>query len=159
MADPPIDLDKGGRIPQTVRTYLGPTTGWKYTDAPTDIEYVIGGGTDTISLGYKGGLVIPDWLHVNNWIILAPNVGSIVIDVYKITLTQYLAGTIPSGVNSITGTDIPTLSSSASAQSFALTGWNTRINQNDFLGFNVNSISSLTLCTLVVQCVRDIGPS
>lgn len=154
-----VDLDQGGRIPQGVRTNLGPSIGWKLTDAPTDIEYVIGGGSDTIAVGYKGGLIIPDWLHVNNWIVLAPNSGSIVIDVYKITLEEYLAGTIPSAANSITGTDKPTLSADSAAQSFALTGWETRIDQNDFLGFNVDSCSGLVLCTLVIQCVRDIGPS
>lgn len=153
------DLDKSGRIPQIIKTNLGPTVGWKYTDAPTDIEYVIGGGGDAIRLGYWNGLTIPDWLVVNNWLIYSPDIGSCVIDVYKITRDQTVAGVLPSAADSICGTDKPRLVGQRAAIGFALTGWTTRIDQNDTLGFNVDSVSGITLVTLVLQCVRIIGPS
>lgn len=156
---PPVDLDKSGRIPQTIRTYLGPTTGWKYTDAPTNIEYVIGGGGDAIRLGYANGLLIPDWLIVNNWAMFTDRVGSCQVDVYRVTGDAYLAGTIPSAANSITGTDKPRLVGQSAAFSNLLTGWNLEIDQNDFLGFNVDSASGITQVTVVLQCVRIIGPS
>jgi hypothetical protein len=162
-----LDLDKSGRIPQTVATYLGPTVGWKYTDAPTDIEYVIGGSTDTFGIGYKGGLLIPDWLVINNWFITSPNPGSISIDVWLVSQANLLTGTVPSAANSICGGNYPVLTNQTAA-SGPPTGWNTnngpsvpltQINQNDFLGFNVRSTSNLTLVTFVLQCVRVIGPS
>lgn len=154
-----IDLDKGGRIPQIVKTNVGPTLGWKMTDAPIDIEYVLDGGGIPIVAGYKGSLIIPDWCVVNNWVLLSDLVGSIVIDVWKIPLATYLAGTVPNSGNSITGTDIPTLSSQVARQSTLLTGWTTQINQNDVLAFNVNSASGVQRVSLILQCVRIIGQS
>lgn len=157
---PPVDLDQSGRIPQTGKTYLGPTVGWKYTDEPTNIEYVISGGTDTIVPGYKMGLLCPDWLVVNNWFISTDRAsGSIVVDIYKVTGNAYLAGVVPSAINSISGTDKPRLTNQAAAFSNALTGWATEIDQNDFIGFNVNSCSGLLQVTVVLQCVRVIGQS
>lgn len=154
-----LDLDQGGRIPQVVKTYLGPTTGWKYTDAPSYIEFVFNGGGGVIATGYYGALIIPDWLHVTSWVLAANTLGSAQVDVWKITLAQYLAGTVPSVANSITGTDTPTLTSGVCAQGSALTGWTTRIDQQDVLGFNVNSVSSIAELSIWLLCVRDIGPS
>lgn len=152
-----LDLDKGGRIPQVTPTYLGPTKGWVMTDAPTDIEFVINGGGLPITSGVKGALTIPEWVEVNSWVMLAQAVGDCQIDVWKITLDQYLAGTIPTSANSITGSDVPTLSGQSAASSTALTGWTTSIAQNDVLVFNVTGAATLFLVTLVLKCVRLKG--
>lgn len=156
---PPLDLDQGGRIPQVVKTYLGPTTGWKYTDAPSYIEFVFNGGGGVLAPGYYGALIIPDWLHVTNWVLASKQPGSAGVDVYKITLDQYLAGATPSAANSITGTELPTLNNSVCAQSSVLMGWTTRIDQKDVLGFNINFVTSIQELSLWLLCVRDIGPS
>lgn len=152
-----VDLDKGGRIPQNVRTNLGPTIGWKITDSPVDIEFIMDGGGGTIALGTKPSLIMADWLIVNNWTILSPTVGSIVIDVWSIPLDTYLAGTLPTPADSICGSALPTLTAGVAAESAVLTGWDTQINQNDVLTFHVNSISSLISATLILRCVRVLG--
>lgn len=163
-----IDLDQGGRIPQSVKTFLGPSVGWKYTDAPTNIEYVIGGSGEAIPGGYKGGLLVPDWLVINNWFLASPVVvPSIVIDIYLLSQEEYLAGNVPNAADSICPTNKPKLLNQAAASGLP-TDWNTNngpsvpptlINQNDFIGFNVDSVVDASLITIVLQCVRIIGPS
>lgn len=156
---PPLDLDKGGRRPQIIKTNLGPTAGWKMTDAPTYVEYTIGGGGDAIAPGYKGGLLIPDWLHVAGWFISSPSPGTCVVDVWRLSYESYLAQNVPTVANSIAGTDKPRLSNQVAAASTALTGWVTLINQNDYVAFNVDSNNVVSLITVVLLCVREIGPS
>ncbi len=154
-----IDLDKGGRIPQTVRTYLGPSVGWKMTDSPIDYQYTFDGGGSTPLVGTRGPLVVPDWATIFGWYILSTQTGSCAFDVRKITLESYLAGTLPSGVDSICGGNYPTMTATTSAYSTSLTGWTTLIEQNDVLSFALSSISSVQQVTLVLRCVRNIGPS
>ena len=154
---PDLDLDKGGRIPQSNRTYLGPTKGWVLTDQPTDIEFVLDGAGGAPLVGNRGYLLIPQWVQVVGWVLCADRVGSIVVNVWKLPLTTVLAGTVPSAANSICGTDLPTLASQSSAQSLALTGWTINIDQNDILCFNINSVSVVTQVTLILQCVRLKG--
>lgn len=152
-----IDLDKGGRRPQIHRTYLGPSVGWVSTDEPTYILYVINGGGIDISVGFKPPLTIPEWVIATEWTLMSDVAGSIQIDVWKIPQSTYLAGTVPTSANSITGTDIPKLVGQVANSSEALTGWTTEIKQNDVLAFNVDSCSNIKRVTLTIQCVRIIG--
>lgn len=152
-----IDLDKGGRIPQVVRTNLGPTIGWRHTDSPVDLEWTFDGGTGVVLAGQKPPLVMPDWLRPHDWIILSPTVGSVVIDLWRTPLATWLAGTPPTSANSMTGTDVPTLTAQVAAYSEALTGWTMQINQNDVLVPNIVSISGLVYFTFIVRCVRVLG--
>lgn len=167
MPSVPIDLDKGGRTPQAIRTYLGPTVGYKQTDAPTNIEYVIGGTGEPIPVAYYAGLLSPDWLIINNWWLASPNVGSIEVDVWLLSQAAYNSGTLPSAANSICNGNYMRLTAQAAASGDPI-GWDTRngpsvpltqINQNDFVMFNVRAVAGITLLTLVLQCVRTIGPS
>jgi len=153
------DLDQGGRIPQTIKTYVGPSIGWKLTDSPVDIEFIIDGGGQTPQPGYKGHLLIPDWVYINNWILLSEVSGSCVIDVWKIPLSTFLAGTAPAVTNSICGGNLPSLSNQVARQGTNISGWTTLISQNDIVGFNLNSVSTLLRVTVILQCVRIIGPS
>lgn len=152
-----IDLIKGGRIPQVVRTYLGPTVGWKLTDSPVYYQYTFDGGGTTPPPGKRGPLIIPDWLTIRDWYILATNSGSCTFDVYKVTLDEYLAGTVPGPANSICGGAPPTMTSATSATSSAISAWNTRVDQGDVLVFDLTSVSLVQQVTLILRCVRDIG--
>lgn len=148
-----IDLDKGGRIPQIVDTYCGPSTGWIQTDLPTSIEYVIDGGGGSISAGQKGFLVIPFWLVVNDWILLANISGNAVVDIWNTSQLSFP----PTIADSITGSVQPTLSGQQYATGSTLTGWTTMINQGDVMAFVINSISSIQRLTIVLECKRIIG--
>lgn len=153
------DLDKGGGLPQNVKTNLGPTTGIKITNSPVDIEWQLEGGGGLLLTGARPPIIVPDWLTINSWYILAPIAGSVVIDIWKVSGSTYLNGTVPTVANTITGTDVPTLSSATSAYSLALTGWTKQINQNDVLVINLSSVTNLTSVSLILRCIRNIGPS
>jgi len=152
-----IDLDQGGRNQQIRPTYLGPTKGWINTDEPAGIEFVMEGVGAPIPLGYRGGLLIPQWLIIAGWSIFLEAAQSIQIDVYKITQAQYLAGTVPSVANTITGSAVPAVAAAVAASSTTLTGWTTEIHQNDYVGFNVDSNSGAYKATIVLTCVKSIG--
>lgn len=153
-----IDLDKGGRHQQIRPTWLGPSKGWIYTDEPARIEFVITGNGQVISPGYQGGLGnIPCWLIVQSWTVYGNASGSIVVDVWRVSKATYQAGTVPTVANTIAGSDLPTISAGVFGQSSALTGWSTEIQQDDFIGFNVNSCSGISIATVVLNCVKSIG--
>lgn len=154
-----VDLDKGGRIPQNVKTYLGPTIGWRMTDSPVDLEYTFEGGGGIPLLGTRPPIIVPDWLVVYEWVILSGISGSCVIDVWKKPYVDWIgpSGTPPTVADSIAGSDKPTLTNAYGSNSIALTGWTTQINQNDALVFNLESISLLTSPTLILRCVRILG--
>jgi hypothetical protein len=147
------DLDQSGLIPQKVKTWLGPSLGYAYTDLPTDIEFVITNPTG-IQQGYAGGLVIPQTLTIVSWIVLAQQQGNIIFDVWKIPLATYLAGTPPSSGNSITGSEQPSLVNQFSNSKSTLVGWTKNITQNDFVAFNIASVSGISQINITLQCVR-----
>jgi hypothetical protein len=150
---PAADLDQSGLIPQKVKTWLGPSLGYAYTDMPTDIEFVVTNNLG-IAPGYVGGLVIPQYLTIVSWVLLAGQGGSATIDVWKIPLTMYLASGPPTIANSITGTEQLTLSSQNANSKSTLVGWTRLINQNDFVAFNINAISGISTISIILQCVR-----
>lgn len=158
---PVTDLDKSGNIPQIRNVYLGPTLGWRRVDSPLFIEYVIDGGGSVIGPGYKAGLVIPSWAYAVSWNIFSNIQGSIVIDVWKLSQTAYLApagtGTPPTVANTITGSDLPTLTNAYAAQGTSLTGWTRNISQYDYMAFNINSCANIIRCTIVIECVTLKG--
>lgn len=151
-----LDLDKGGRIPQVHQTYLGPSLGWIYTDEPTDIEFLISASAG-ISPGLKGYLTCPNFLLLNSWTVLGNAAGSIVIDIWKVSLAQFLASGPPTAANSITALTPPTLVDQSAAQSFSFPLWTVQFAQNDVFAFNIKSVSGLARCTLVLNCIRAYG--
>lgn len=159
----PRDLDQGGGLPQNVRTYLGPSVGWKSTDAPTDIEYVMSRADGPIAPGFKGVLTIPEWVVVNSWVLLADRACTAQVDIWKITLDQYLALGPPTVANSFCGSQLPYLTAQSAQQSTAVNTWvqtppsGVLISQNDVLGYNVNSNDVATKLTLTLKCVRIVG--
>jgi hypothetical protein len=154
-----IDLDKGGRVPQNVLTYLGPSVGWKSTDSPVDIEWSVEGGGSLLPSGVKPPVLIPDWLIILGWSIFAKETGNIVFDLYKVSEQTYLAGTLPGPSNTICPVNKPSMTNAVAVTSSNLSGWNVMIDQNDVLVLDVTSVTVLTSVTFVLKCVRNIGPS
>ena len=152
-----IDLDKGGRQQQIRPTYLGPSKGWIYTDEPAMIEFVMEGAGAPISVGYKNGLLIPLWLIITGWSIFCDASGTIQIDVYKVSEADYLAGTVPTVANTITGSAVPKVTGAVAASSTTLTGWTTEIQQNDYIGFNIDSNAGVFKATIVIKCTKSVG--
>lgn len=154
-----LDLDQSGRIPQVEKVYLGPTLGWRYIDKPIDVEFVISGGGSQIAPGFKGILQMPEWLYVQQWILMSDQQGSMIMDVYKISLAQAAAQVpINNPAFSITGSEQPTiLGGNSYGTASTLAGWNRNFDQNDILGFVVVNNTTLFRATLILECVTLKG--
>ncbi len=159
LLDIQTDLDQGGGLPQNIKTNLGPTVGSKITNSPVDIEWLFDGGGGLLLLGQRAPLIVPDWLTINAWFLLSPIVGSVQIDVWKVSGANYLNGILPNAGNSICGSEIPTLTAGTSASSAALAGWTKIISQNDVLVPSILSVANLTQVSLILRCIRNIGTS
>jgi hypothetical protein len=110
----------------------------------------IDGGGATPSTGQKGFIYVPYACTINSVTLLADVAGSVVIDIWKVAYASFP----PSVANTITASDLPTLSSQQNSQDTTLTGWTTSINAGDVLAFNVNSASTLTRVNLILKITK-----
>jgi hypothetical protein len=108
-----------------------------------------GGGSDILT-GNKGYLTIPYAGTITGWQLISNASGSCVIDVWKTS-----AGNIPTVVNTITGTEKPTLSSQQINSNLNLSTWTTSVSQYDVFAFNVNSTSGLTRVNLSIYITKQ----
>ena len=106
------------------------------------------GGASDISTGIKADLIIPYNMTINSWSIISQQTGDIVIDVWKNTYINYP----PTGVDSITGTEKPTLSSQNKNQDLSLSTWTTTISEGDIVRFNVDSCSGVQKAVVSISC-------
>lgn len=121
-----------------------------YSGLTSAIVYVIDGGGSAITTGVKGDLVIPFGCTVSEWSLVADQTGSITVDIWRDTFGNYP----PTVADTITGSALPTISSSNRNSSTVLTGWSTSIASGSTLRFNVNSASAITRATLTLRVVR-----
>jgi hypothetical protein len=106
----------------------------------------IDGGGAAITTGIKGEVVIPVSMTITGWTIVADQVGSIQIDVWKDSYANFP----PIAADSIAGTELPTLSSQDKNQDNSLTTWTTLLVAGDVIRFNVDSASTVTRVTLSI---------
>lgn len=119
----------------------------------SSFNVLIGSGAEVINTGIKptGQVKIPSAGTITGWEVKScdstPTTGSIVIDIWKDTYTNYP----PTIADTITASAKPTLTAGTKAQSSTLTGWTTAITAGDIFYFNVDSASSLTCAKLTVN--------
>jgi hypothetical protein len=109
----------------------------------------IDGAGSTISTGSKGFVRVPYSCTITGAELVADRVGSIVVDVLSGNYSNF-----PPAV-SIVGSSKPTLSSTQKSQT-TVTSWLTALNEGDYLGFNVDSSSTLTRVILTIITSRVI---
>ena len=107
----------------------------------------IDGAGSAISTGIKTDIIIPFNMNINSWTLVADQTGSIVIDVWKDTYSNYP----PTVSKSIAGSEKPTLSASLKNQDLSLSTWTSSISSGDIVRFNVDSISNITKVTLNIN--------
>ena len=115
------------------------------------IAFVMDGGGSAIATGIKGDLMIPFDCTIASATLLADQAGSIVIDIWKDSYANYP----PTIADTITASAKPTLSSAAKSQDATLTGWTTSISAGQTLRFNVDSASTVTRVTCVLEVVKS----
>lgn len=108
------------------------------------IGMFLDGAGSTITTGVKGYIEIPTACTIQSVTLLADVSGSIVIDIWKDTYANYP----PVVGDTITASAKPTISAALKSQDTTLTGWTTSIAAGDILGFNVDSVSTVTKVTL-----------
>lgn len=115
-----------------------------------DLPFVIDGNGSEIPVGVAGELFINNDLTLLGWTVLADQVGSIVIDIWKDTYENYP----PTDDDSMPGAsgNLPTISSEVKGQAVTLTDWSSvSLSEGDTLRFNVDSCSSITRATLILK--------
>lgn len=119
-------------------------------DAYDTIQFIIDGGSSTITTGVKGDIMIPFNCTVQSWDIVADTSGSIVVDVWKDTYANFP----PTVAGTVTGSEKPTLSSAQKNQDLSLSGWTTSFTRGDWLRYNVDSASGVSRVTVVIRVKR-----
>jgi biotin carboxyl carrier protein len=114
------------------------------------IQFVIDGGGSEIVTGVKGYMEVPFACTIQEVRLLADQSGSIVIDIWKDTYANYP----PTNADSITASAVPTITSSTKSEDATLTGWTTSLAKGDVLGFNVDSVTTITRVTVVLEVLK-----
>lgn len=118
------------------------------------IGITIDGGGSVITTGVHGFIPVEFACTINQWTLLSTDasatVGSIVIDVWKDTYANYP----PTVLDTIAGSELPTLSSVNKNQDTSLSTWTTSVTAGDIIGWNVNSATTVTRVTLTLKCAR-----
>lgn len=114
------------------------------------ITFIIDGGGAEITDGEKGHLRIPFACTINRVTMLADQSGSIVVDIWKDTYTNFpptVADTIIDGTK-------PTITTAQKSEDSTLTGWDTAIAADDILAFNVDSCTDIERVTIALKVTK-----
>lgn len=109
-------------------------------------QIIIDGGGSVITTGLKGDLVIPFACTITGVTLLGDQSGSIVIDLWKDTYTNYP----PTIADSIAASAKPTITTATKSQDTTLTGWTTSVAAGDIIRVNVDSVTTLTRVALIL---------
>lgn len=107
----------------------------------------IDGGGQTPTNGVKGYVTIPYDAVITGWDVIGNTTGNCVIDIWK-------SNSFPTPSDSITGTEKPRLNTQQINRDDNLTTWNTIINKNNIIAFNLESSSVLTKINLIIKLIK-----
>lgn len=112
-------------------------------------QFLLDGGGAVLEVGQKGYLSIPDDCELFGWQVLADAVGSVQIDVWKDTYTNFP----PTVADTICGSDKPRLVAVQKNRNLNIaceTQWPKRFTRGDVLSFNVDSSATVTRVLLTL---------
>ncbi len=112
-----------------------------------DIFYVMDGAGSTLTIGIKGDIQIDFAATIISATLLADQSGSIVVNVWKDVYANYP----PDVSDKITASAPPTITATTKSTDSTLTGWTTAISAGDVLRFNVDSVTTITRCVIVLK--------
>jgi hypothetical protein len=111
-------------------------------DRYKNLSITIDNGSNVINSGVKGIINIPFDGQIIGWSIITNTLGDATVDIYKDSFDDF---TYPgSSLNSITGSNKPTISSQVKVKSFNLNTWITNVNKYDVLTINVDSVNDIS---------------
>jgi len=119
--------------------------------ARRQVTVVLDGGGAAIATGVQTFLSLPVSGTWKKWRLVsidpAVTAGSIVVDIWRDTYANYP----PTVADTITASAKPTLTAATKAESATLTGWTTAFSAGDVLGFSVDSATTVTKVSLVLE--------
>ena len=144
-----VELDADGEVAGYVaRVQSDGTVDWEANVA--NIQVVFDGGGSVIEVNEALNIEIPFNCEITQVSLLSEEAGSIQIDIYKDNYTNYP----PVVGDTITASAIPAIASSIKYQDNVLTGWTKTITAGDILRFNVDSVTTITRCTLSLKVIK-----
>ena len=140
------------------------TTGLEIDVVLSGLNFIIDGGGSAITTGIKGDIMMPFGGDITLVTLLADQSGSIKVDIWKKPYWTELfvtAGFPPTNSDTITGGDEPEISSttswsSAGTNELHLRDWTRGVAEGDVLRVNVDSITTITRCTLAIRFTHDV---
>lgn len=88
---------------------------------------------------------------ITGWDIVADQSGSCVVDIWKDTYANFP----PDNSDSIAGSELPTLSSAVKNQDASLSTWTTTVTAGDYVGFNVDSATTVTRVHIAIYGTKN----
>lgn len=118
------------------------------TNSWVEVEFKFDGSGSEIADAVQDVKIAPCSGTIKSWTVVSVDgtSGSIVLDVWKDTLTNYR----PTIADTITASAKPTITTDTDATSSTLTGWTTSVTKGDVFVANVDSCTSIKLCKLIL---------
>ena len=111
------------------------------------IEFIIDGSGSEISTGIAGDIQVPFDCTIQEVTLLGDQSGSIIVDIWKDTYANFA----PTDADSITASAVPTITTAIKSTDATLTGWTTSVVAGDVLRFNVDSVTTIERCTIILK--------
>ncbi len=110
------------------------------------IQATVNGGGSVPSTGIFADVYVPYACTITAATMLADQSGSAVIDVW----VSSSLGTTPTVANTITASDLPTLSTAIQSTDTTLTGWTTSVSAGSWVRLKLNSVTTCTRVQLTL---------
>ncbi|MBA7525905.1 hypothetical protein ES705_18064 [subsurface metagenome] len=114
------------------------------------LSFVIDGGGAEITTGEKGHIDVPFKCTIAGQRLFADQSGSIVIDIWKDTYANFP----PTVADTITAAAKPTIAAGIKDSDDTLTGWTKSLAKGEILAFNVDSVTTIQRCTVVLRLIK-----
>jgi hypothetical protein len=118
---------------------------------PGTITLTVDGAGTALTTGVKGYIQVPYACTITGWTILAKETGNCVIDVWRDAYAAYP----PTVLDTITASAKPTLTANNKATVSNPPGWLLSVAAGDILGFNIDSVSTVTKLTLTLSVIHQ----
>ena len=115
------------------------------------IIITVDGNGSVPSTGIVARLSVPKPLTITQVTLLADVSGSIVFDVWVDSYANYP----PTVADTITASAKPTITTALKSRDGTLTGWTTSLNSGDTVIINLDSITTITYCTMMLKVKQN----
>jgi len=128
------------------------TEGVDWVDDTVGFDIIIGSGLAVPATGVMGYFEVPFKMTITSVRMVADASGSAVVDIWKDTYANFP----PTDADTITSATPPTITTAVKMENTTLTNWTVALAAGDWLGFNLDSVTTCKQLTLSIRGVRAI---